>query len=78
MTEPTHPPTATGTISAPDLVARAESWMAADVDDADVAELRRLLVASEDDATGHLVLAELADRFAGPLQFGTAGRKSVV
>lgn len=73
-----NPPTATGTLSAPDLVARAEAWMAADVDDSDVAELRRLVERSGDTHAGELALAELADRFSGPLQFGTAGLRGAM
>ncbi len=42
-----------------------EAWIADDVDPTDVAELRALLDAGAD--------AELADRFSGPLTFGTAG-----
>lgn len=72
------PPTATGTLSAPDLLARAEAWMAADVDDADVAELRRLVEQALDPHAGEPALAELADRFSGPLQFGTAGLRGAM
>lgn len=72
------PPTATGTVSAPDLVARAEAWMAADVDDADVAQLRRLVAKTTDNDVGGMALAELADRFSGPLQFGTAGLRGAM
>lgn len=78
MSEYANQPTATGTLSAPDLVARAEAWMAADVDDADVAELRRLVERATDTRAGELALAELADRFAGPLQFGTAGLRGAM
>ncbi|MGW2092767.1 phospho-sugar mutase [Promicromonospora sukumoe] len=47
--------------------------MAADVDDYDVADLRDLVARTADENMGHLALAELADRFSGTLQFGTAG-----
>ncbi|MFE4666208.1 phospho-sugar mutase [Streptomyces sp. NPDC056716] len=48
-----------------DLLARAEAWLAEDPDPETRAELARLI------GTGDR--AELADRFAGTLQFGTAG-----
>ncbi len=48
-----------------DLLARAQAWLAEDPDADTRAELARLL-----DAEDH---AELAARFAGTLQFGTAG-----
>jgi phosphomannomutase len=50
-----------------DLRDRAEAWLAADPDPAGRDELRALL----DGLPG--TAAELADRFAGPLTFGTAG-----
>ncbi|WBC13948.1 phospho-sugar mutase [Micromonospora sp. WMMA1998] len=50
-----------------DLRARAESWLADDPDPADRDELRAVL----DGLPG--TADELADRFAGPLTFGTAG-----
>ena len=73
-----NPPTTTGALSASDLVARAEAWMAADVDDADVAELRRLVETTTDTHAGERALAELADRFSGPLEFGTAGLRGAM
>ena len=49
----------------------ARRWRDADVDEATRAELDALITAAE---TGdEAALAELADAFAGPLQFGTAG-----
>ena len=45
--------------------AEVEAWIADDVDPAAAAELQQLVDAGAD--------AELADRFAGPLVFGTAG-----
>jgi phosphomannomutase len=48
-----------------DLTAQVEAWMASDPDQATRAELRALLAAGNVD--------ELADRFRGPLEFGTAG-----
>ncbi|GAB1643113.1 phospho-sugar mutase [Krasilnikovia sp. MM14-A1259] len=50
-----------------DLRARAEAWLADDPDPATRAELTALLERLPGSA------AELADRFAGPLTFGTAG-----
>ena len=57
-----------------DLAALAQSvreWIAADPSEADRAELEELLAKAEqgDDAA----LADLTDRFAGTLEFGTAG-----
>ncbi|MFE2617823.1 phospho-sugar mutase [Micromonospora chalcea] len=50
-----------------DLRVRAERWLADDPDPADREELRAVLDGLPDTA------ADLADRFAGPLTFGTAG-----
>src|SRR4051812_25191684 len=50
-----------------DLMARAEAWLADDPDDGDRAELCAVIDALPDSAD------DLADRFAGPLTFGTAG-----
>ena len=49
------------------MVSRAElsAWIADDVDPAAAAQLQALVDAGDD--------AELADRFSGPLTFGTAG-----
>ncbi|MEU4362018.1 phospho-sugar mutase [Promicromonospora sp. NPDC023987] len=54
--------------------------MAADVDDADVAQLRNLVARTADPHPhlGELALAELADRFSGMLQFGTAGLRGAM
>jgi phosphomannomutase len=52
------------------LRAEATRWIEDDPDPADQAELRDLLDSLPDVATG---AAELADRFAGTLAFGTAG-----
>jgi phosphomannomutase len=51
-----------------DLTQHVQAWIADDVDDAAAAELRALL-----DAGSEAAEAELADRFSGPLAFGTAG-----
>ncbi|GGZ51877.1 phosphomannomutase [Streptomyces subrutilus] len=48
-----------------DLITRAEAWLAEDPDPETAAELRALLASGD--------TAELADRFSGTLQFGTAG-----
>ncbi|RQX12358.1 phosphomannomutase, partial [Micromonospora chalcea] len=50
-----------------DLRVRAERWLADDPDPADRDELRAVLDGLPGTAT------DLADRFAGPLTFGTAG-----
>ena len=52
---------------------QVEQWLAAEVDDRDSAELRALLAAGDDAAR-----AALAERFAAPLQFGTAGLRGPV
>ncbi|MFI2362749.1 phospho-sugar mutase [Promicromonospora sp. NPDC019610] len=52
--------------------------MAADVDESDVEELRALVARTGDENMGHLAVAELADRFSGPLQFGTAGLRGAM
>ncbi|HUK72651.1 MAG TPA: phospho-sugar mutase [Streptosporangiaceae bacterium] len=56
-----------------DLRATVEAWAADDPDPADAAELLALV----DDGSA-AAAAELADRFAGRLQFGTAGLRGVV
>lgn len=48
-----------------DLIARAQAWLAEDPDPETAAELAALIEAGD--------TAELADRFSGRLQFGTAG-----
>ncbi|MDT3398134.1 phospho-sugar mutase [Streptomyces sp. B1866] len=55
----------------PDLVAKARAWLAEDPDPDTRAELAALLDAAE--GGGGEALAELAGRFSGTLQFGTAG-----
>ena len=56
-----------------DLRARITAWMAADPDERDRAELASLLEDPSQEAA-----AELADRFAGRLKFGTAGLRGAV
>ncbi|NKX53360.1 phospho-sugar mutase [Arthrobacter mobilis] len=58
-------------------LAAAEAWLAEDPDPQTAAELRGLLDrAAEDSQSGAAARAELADRFAGPLAFGTAGLRA--
>ena len=54
----------------PELIRKVEAWSAADPDETTRAELQRLLAAED--------LAELEDRFAGTLEFGTAGLRGVL
>jgi phosphomannomutase len=60
----------------PDLQARVTAWIADDPDELDRAELAGLLAAAT--AGEPAAAAELADRFSGPLQFGTAGLRGAV
>ncbi|MBO0607929.1 phospho-sugar mutase [Myceligenerans salitolerans] len=60
------------------LIARAEAWIAADVDDADRAELRSLLARTAEPHLRRTAVAELRDRFSGPLEFGTAGLRGAM
>jgi phosphomannomutase len=55
-----------------DLRAEAERWIADDPDPATREDLRALLARPDLDST------DLADRFAGPLEFGTAGLRGVL
>ncbi|WP_437774402.1 phospho-sugar mutase [Sorangium sp. So ce1097] len=54
----------------------AERWLAHDPDPETQGELRRLIDAARAGEEG--VRAELAERFAGPLEFGTAGIRGVL
>jgi len=56
-----------------DLRAQAEHWIAGDPDERDRAELRGLL-----DDGGEAATADLADRFAARLEFGTAGLRGAI
>src|SRR5262249_47068713 len=58
--------------TADDLLARARAWLADDPDPQTRAELEALL------DTGPAGVAELRDRFAGALTFGTAGLRGPV
>ncbi|MEO8519105.1 MAG: phospho-sugar mutase [Dermatophilaceae bacterium] len=71
MTEQRVDPGTATQVARPDLLERAASWRDDDPDDATSAELGTLIVAS---ASGDAEAgAELADRFMGLLEFGTAG-----
>src|SRR5580692_10733816 len=63
-----HPMTAADA----DLRRRVEDWIADDVDPESQGELRALL------AEPDLAATDLADRFAAPLAFGTAGLRGVM
>ncbi len=56
-----------------ELRARVSAWIADDPDEADRAELTSLLAGDTDETA-----AELADRFDGRLEFGTAGLRGAV
>jgi phosphomannomutase len=58
-------------MSAPDALATARAWAAADPDDATRAELEATIAAAE--AGDAAAQTEIADAFRGRLQFGTAG-----
>ncbi len=60
-----------------DLLARARAWAAGDPDDGTRAELERLVADAEQQPDG-AAAADLADRFAGPLEFGTAGLRGAM
>ena len=55
------------------LRAQVQAWITADPDESDRAELTALLADDSEQAAD-----ELADRFSGRLQFGTAGLRGVV
>ena len=62
-----------------ELAERARAWMADDPSAADRAELQDLLdAAARGDAAGDAAAADLADRFAGHLEFGTAGLRGAM
>ena len=64
-----------------DLLPRAQRWLEADPDPETRAELTRLVglaSSAEDPAQKASALRELAERFAGPLEFGTAGLRGVI
>jgi phosphomannomutase len=59
-----------------DLLARAETWLADDPDPATRAELAAVIDAARAGSAG--AADDLADRFAGMLQFGTAGLRGIL
>ena len=61
-----------------DLLARADAWLADDPDPATRAELAAAIEAARSGGTGTEAAEDLADRFAGTLQFGTAGLRGVL
>lgn len=62
-----------------ELVTAAKSWADEDPDEATAAELRALLATLSTDAPAAAAAAEdLADRFAGTLEFGTAGLRAAL
>ena len=64
-----------------DLLDEARAWLAEDPDPGTRAELSRLLdeaTGTAAPATSAAALTALADRFAGPLEFGTAGLRGVM
>ncbi len=68
-TTPAHPPVA-------DLLVEARAWIAEDPDAETRAELTAAITAAE--AGDAAAVADLADRFAGMLQFGTAGLRGAL
>jgi phosphomannomutase len=61
------------------LARRAEAWITEDPGLTDRAELQDLLdAARRDDPAGRAAAADLADRFAGRLEFGTAGLRGAM
>ncbi|MDI1449201.1 phospho-sugar mutase [Polyangium sp. 6x1] len=64
-----------------DLLARAQRWVEADPDPETRKELTRLVElasSAEDPAQKASSLRDLGERFAGPLEFGTAGLRGVL
>ena len=59
------------------LRTQVEAWIADDVDPASMTQLRELLAAA-DSGDAAVAGAELADRFSGPLLFGTAGLRGPI
>jgi phosphomannomutase len=60
-----------------DLLDRARAWIAEDPDDTTRSELEQLVAAAEHDPSG-AAAADLADRFDGRLEFGTAGLRGAL
>jgi phosphomannomutase len=73
------PDTIPGSPLPAELAERVRAWIAEDPDAADRAELQDLLdVAARGEAAGDAAAADLADRFAGRLEFGTAGLRGAM
>jgi phosphomannomutase len=64
-------------MSTADLTARARAWVAEDPDEQTRTELEHLVSAVEADPDGDAA-RDLADRFAGRLEFGTAGLRGAL
>jgi phosphomannomutase len=62
-----------------ELLGAAKTWLAEDPDPQTAAELRELIDRADgEDQSGAAARAELADRFAGTLAFGTAGLRAAL
>lgn len=61
----------------PELLERARDWVSEDPDPQTRAELEELLVAAEGDRDG-AAARDLAERFSGTLEFGTAGLRGAL
>jgi phosphomannomutase len=73
------PDTIPGSPLPAELAERARAWIAEDPDAADRTELQDLLdAATRGDTAGQAAAADLADRFAGHLEFGTAGLRGAM
>jgi phosphomannomutase len=62
----------------PELLDRARTWLAEDPDPQTRRELEELLARVDGDHTDPAALADLADRFTGRLEFGTAGLRGAL
>ncbi len=73
------PDTIPGSPLPADLAERVRAWITDDPDAADRTELQDLLdAAARGDTPGEAAAADLADRFAGRLEFGTAGLRGAM
>lgn len=68
--KPVHAVLVHAAVSNTHLIQRAQQWIAGDVDEASKAELKAVLDRGDE--------VDLADRMAGPLEFGTAGLRGVL
>jgi phosphomannomutase len=62
----------------PELIAVAAAWRDADLDEVDRAELQSLISRASQQLPDAEAVSELADRFSGTLQFGTAGLRGAM